>query len=72
MPEEECAGQRHAGILRHICNRPHGNRAGLAFAVSRMDRLAARQIAPQAVRMVVHVVIGLDLLAPVEARPRAE
>jgi hypothetical protein len=50
----------------------NGYRAGLAFAVSRMDRLAARQIAPQAVRMVVHVVIGLDHLAPVEACPRAE
>jgi hypothetical protein len=26
MPEEECAGRRHARILqsRHICNRPHG------------------------------------------------
>ena len=57
---------------RHICNRPHGNRAGLAFAGSPMDRLAARQIAPQAVRMVVHVVIALDLLAPAKARPRAE
>jgi hypothetical protein len=34
--------------------------------------LPARQIAPQAARMVAHVVIGLDLLAPVKARPRAE
>jgi hypothetical protein len=36
-----------------------------------MDRLPARQIAPQAVRIVVHVVIGLDLLVPVKARLRA-
>jgi hypothetical protein len=32
-----------------------------------MDRLPAREIAPQAGRMVVHVVIGL-----VKARPRAD
>jgi hypothetical protein len=44
----------------------------VAFAGSPEDRLPARQIAPQAVRMVAHVVIGLDLLAPVKARPRAE
>ncbi|MGH6813214.1 MAG: hypothetical protein ACREDM_13065 [Methylocella sp.] len=44
----------------------------VAFAGSPMDRLAARQIAPRAVRLVVHVVIGMDLLAPVKARPRAE
>ncbi|MGH6937060.1 MAG: hypothetical protein ACRED2_12980 [Methylocella sp.] len=37
-----------------------------------MDRLPARQIAPQTVRMVTHVVIGLDLLAPVKSRPRAK
>src|SRR5580704_17779124 len=69
MLEEECSGQRHARILTvaDICNRPHGYRAGLAFAGSPMDRLPARQIAPQAVRMVAHVVIGLDLLEPVEA-----
>lgn len=44
----------------------------VAFAVSPMSRLPARQIAPQAARMVVHVVIRLDFLAPVKARPRAQ
>jgi hypothetical protein len=73
LPEEECAGQRHARILtgRRICNIPHDNRAGPAFAGSPMDRFPTIRIAPQAARMVVHVVIGLDLLATVKARGRA-
>jgi hypothetical protein len=75
MPEEECAGQRHARILTvaaYLQQDPRGNRAGLAFAGSPMDRLPARQIAPLAVRMVAHVVIGLDPVTPVKARQRAE